>query len=63
MKIFKNKYRTRIEKKIVELLLQRNQYKIEEQKISNLKPAERIHFIVLRAECEKQVELLRGLLK
>jgi hypothetical protein len=62
MALFKNKYRTRIEKKIVELLLQRAQYKAEEQKINNLKPAERIHFIILRTECEKKINLLRDLL-
>jgi hypothetical protein len=63
MSLFKSKYRTRIEKKIVELLLQRAQYKAEEEKISNLKPAERIHFIVLRTDCEKKISLLRDLLK
>jgi len=62
MHLFKSKYRARIEAKIVELVIQHNLYKDTEEKISILEPKERIHFVILRKDCEKQIELLRSLL-
>ena len=62
MNLFKSKYRRRIEARIVELVMQRTILKSEEEKISSLKPKERVHFIILRSECEKKIEMLRSLL-
>ena len=62
MRLFRNKYKARIEARIVDLVMQRAFLKAEEANISSLKPKERVHFIILRSECEKKIELLKSLL-
>ena len=63
MQLFKSKYRTRIEAKIVELATDRAFYKNREIKaIHENNQKERVHFIVLRGDCESKIELLRSLL-
>jgi hypothetical protein len=62
MSLFKSKYRTRIEKKIVELTIEQDNLRMQENAISSLKPAERVYFIMRRAECEKAIKLLKSLL-
>ena len=61
--MFKSKYRTRIETKIVEMATERAFYKDREIKaIHELNQKDRVHFIVLRGDCESKIELLRSLL-
>jgi hypothetical protein len=43
--------------------MQRASLKEEEEKTGNLKPAERVHFIVMRSGCEDMIKLLKELLK
>ena len=62
MSLFKNRYRRRIEKKIVELTMKQVILKSEEDKISSLKPTDRVCYIIMRKECEKKIELLKSLL-
>jgi hypothetical protein len=51
-----------MEAKIKELETQRVYLKSEEDKISSLRPSERVKFIVLRQEFEKDINLLKSLL-
>ena len=63
MQLFKSKYRTRIEAKIVELAVERAFYKDREVKaIHELNQKDRVHFIVLRGDCESKIKLLKSLL-
>jgi hypothetical protein len=65
MTLFKSKYRTRIEAKIEELKLEQTKISDEEAKAApmTLKPSERVHWIIARADCTTKIELLRSLLK
>ena len=63
MNIFKSKYLIRIEKKIIDLEVQKAYLKSEEVKnASHLNTTDRVHYIVLRSECDKKISLLRELL-
>jgi hypothetical protein len=62
MKFFKNKYRARIEDKIIDTIMQRAYLQTEKEKVGNLNTKEIVHHIILIDECEKRIELLRSLL-
>ena len=61
--IFKSKYRRRIEEKIIELYQERLNILFEaSNKKHLLTTKEQVHYIVLKAEYDKKIELLRSLL-
>jgi hypothetical protein len=60
--LFKNKYRARIEDKLIELVMQRAYLQEEKEKVSVLIPKEKVRYILLIADCEVKIELLRSLL-
>lgn len=61
MNIFKNRYKSRIEAKIVELCIQRLKHITSEEVAKNT--TDRVNFIFKRKECERDIKLLRNLLK
>jgi hypothetical protein len=63
MPFFKSKYRRRIEDKILELYHERlNCVNEAGLKRSELTPKEQIHYIMLKGEYDKQIDLLKSLL-